>query len=104
MSEEKIKIVSAEFGSKVSDIGKDACAEMLPGNRFRYYVDVTYFGENKQEIKSIVRALTKPKLKQRIEVTKEHIARGMLTYSRDFAGNWYQTISFYIGPASAAAS
>jgi hypothetical protein len=67
----------------VKDIGKDAAKALPPGRRHRFYYEGFYKLGDGREIPAKIRALTKPKLEERLADTLRHIEKGMLTYDEN---------------------
>ncbi len=94
----RIPVTAMRIVNEVCDIGKEASLRMPASNRYRYFVPVVYTGNNGQEFNGMIRGLTKPKLKERIESMEKHVAKGNVSYEC-FMGQWSQIISFNIGAA-----
>ncbi len=91
----RITITSMKTTGEVCDIGKENVNSQPPGSRYRYYVPVTYTGENGQEFKSMVRGLTKPKLKERLANNQRYIDGRSLSFEQSSSDQgWHQVISF----------
>jgi len=67
----------------IKDIGKEASAALPPGRRHRYYYEGTYTLADGREIPTRVRAMTKPKLEDKLATTRRHVAQGMVSYNED---------------------
>jgi len=97
----EIKVVKVEVGETIHDIGKDASKQLSSINRYRFYREVVYFLENGVSIPSRITGITKPKLQQWIESTKNNIALNMMFAQQYDHGNgpyWSFLTKYYIGP------
>ena len=91
----RITITSMKTTGEVCDIGKAAANAIPSHGRYRYYVPVTYTGDNGQEFNAIVRGLTKPKLAERLANNQRYIDGRSLFYEQSsFDQSWHQVISF----------
>lgn len=72
------KIASVDVSEEVVDIGAQESKALPPGSRYRYVTNAKYVLEDGTAIDSCLRGLTKPKLKERIESTRNNIKLGCM--------------------------
>lgn len=97
----EIKIIKVEIGEQIQDIGAAASKQIPIGNRYRYFKDVNYTLENGVSVPSRLTGLTKPKLQERIDSTKNNIDRKMMFaqyYDHGAGPYWSLVTKYYIAP------
>lgn len=91
----EFKVVNVEFSNEIVDIGAEAAKKMPSYCRYRYYVTTRKTTEHSVVIDGQEAALTKPKLKQAIERTKQDVAAGRVLASQH-DGNWYTIVRYVV--------
>lgn len=70
----EMPVVEMEIIGSVEDIGASASKALSPGSRYRYAQQVMYVLEDGERFATVLRALTKPKLQERIDNQRRYIA------------------------------
>ncbi len=86
----RIPVTAMRIVNEVCDIGKEASLRCLQA------IDIGTLSQflhcnNGQEFNGMIRGLTKPKLKERIESMEKHVAKGNVSYEC-FMGQWFTNI------------
>lgn len=97
----EIKVIKVEVAESIHDIGAVASKQIPTGNRYRYYREATYTLANGVSVPSRISGLTKPKLQERIDSTKNNIALNSMfaqQYDHGSGPYWSFMTKYYIGP------
>ncbi len=87
-----VVIKSIVLGSHpVEDIGAEASKVMSPGTRYRYKLRGRYILEDGREIAALFRAMTRPKLQERVASTERHVAAGAMKAEFSDNGEYWGT-------------
>ena len=90
---QEFKVTSVEFSDEIIDIGAEAAKKLPSHCRYRYYVKTTKHVENGVVIHGTEQAMSKPKLRKKIEDTKNRVAKGQV-FAKNMDGRWHTIIRF----------
>ena len=91
------RVVRVEVAGSIEDVGAAAARSMPPGIRHRYTQPIRFMLEDGTKVPSYARALTKPKLAQRIERYARNAEEGSLFVSFHDGVYWGTILKFSIG-------
>lgn len=97
---EDIQVVAVEYGDKLLDIGAASAKSLPPGRRYRYAREHTLILKDGQRVEGTIRAMTKPKLAERIASEQDDVAKGRMSCSQSDWGDgpyWSTSVKYYLG-------
>lgn len=92
------QVIKVQERGGIIDIGPDAPKSMQPCYRYRYKIQLVYTTADNEEHVGEARALTKPKLAQRLQQIRNQVDSHELFLQADDEGNEWYVWKAYIGP------